>query len=249
MDLFGIESAQQTTPLFKLGRVNQQAADTTKNVEAADTHNDVRDSIHDAVRESINMGGGHFVHAYREESRYIAGLKAGLALENSFLDQMQAVVSKYRKLVELSGDPSYAKDAVEAVNSIVEDEVKDTNNEKLEEAREDIEEKADEAMATESQKVLENETSPQEALDESLDEAAPEAQAEAEGEQSVGEQSVTEPEPNAEPVAAAPETDQPQAAATLEAAAAQEAANGQEAAAPQKAYGDAPAVTSIDLIV
>jgi hypothetical protein len=236
MNLFGIESAQQTTPFFKLGGVNKQAADTTESVETADTHK--------AVRNSINLTGGHFVHDYREESRYIAGLKAGLALENSFRDQMQAVVAQYRSLVELSGDPSYAKDAVKAVNSIVDDEVEDTNSDQLEDIREDIEEKADEAVKPESEKALENETSPQEALDENLDEAAPEAQTEAEGEQS-------ETEPNAAPVAAAPEADQPQAAAVAapEAAASQKAYSGQEAAAAQKAYGNAPTEPSIDLMV
>ncbi|WP_419784830.1 hypothetical protein [Pseudodesulfovibrio sp.] len=249
MDLFGIESAQKTTPLFKLGRMNQQAADTTKSVEAADTHNDARDSIHEAVRDSFHMSGGHFVHAHRKDSRYIAGLKTGLALQNSFRDQMQAVVSQYRKLVEMSGDPSYAKDAVKAVNSLVDKEEGDRNSDKLDEIKEDIEKKADEAMATESQKALENETSPQ-TVDESLDEAASEAQAKAEG-----EQSVTGLEPDTKPVAVAPETDQPQAAAAQEAAsgqeaaAAQEATSGQKAAALQNAYGNALAVTSIDLMV
>ncbi|MEZ7196895.1 hypothetical protein [Pseudodesulfovibrio karagichevae] len=240
MDLFGIESAQQTTSLFKLGGVNRQAADTTKSVEAADTHN--------AVWDSSNIMAGHFVHAYREESRYIAGLKTGLALQNSFRDQMQAVLSKYRKLVELTGDPSYAKDAVKAVNSIVDNEVKDTNTEKLEEAREDIEKKADEAMATESQKALENETSPQEALDKSLDKAAPEAQPEAEGKQSVTEPVAAASETGQPQTTAAPEADSGQEAAAPEAAA-PEADRGQETATPQEAYGDVPAATSIDLIV
>lgn len=236
MDLFGIQSAQQTSPLFKLGGANRQAADTGESVEPADKHI--------TVRNSVSIMAGHFVHDHPEESRYVAGLKTGLALQNSFRDQMQAVVSKYRSLVDLSGDPSYAKDAVKAVNSIVDDEVEDTSSEELEELREDIEEKADEAMTTESQEVLEDETSPQEALDESLDEAQPEAQTEAEGEQSVTEpESNAEPEPNAEPVAAAPESGLPMAAA------AQEAYSGQEAAAPLEAYGNAPAATSIDLMV
>ena len=239
MDLFGIERAQQTTPLFRLGGVNRQAAETTDNVEAADTHK--------AVRKSTSIMAGHFVHAHQEESRYIAGLKTGLALQNSFRDQMQAVVSNYRKLVEMTGDLSYAEDAVKAVGSIVDGEEEDANSEKLEEIREDIEEKADEAMATESQKALENETSPQDALDESLDEAAPEAQAKAEG-----EQSATVPEPNAEPAAAAPKTDQPVAAAPETGqiqATALEAYSRQEAAASQGPYGVAPAAASINLMV
>ena len=253
MNLFGIDSAPQRTPLFKLGGVNQQPVDTTENGEVADTHS--------SDRKSINIMAGHFVHAHREESRYVAGIKAGLALQNSFRDQMQAVVSQYRKLVELSGDPSYAKDAVKAVNSMVDDEEEDANSEKLEEIREDIEEKAEEAVAPESQKALENETSPQEALDESLDEVEPEAQAKAEG-----EQAATDPDPNAAPVAAAPGTDQPQAAAPGTAQpqdvaqetdhprvaakeTAQSQAAAQEAYSVQGAYGKTPVATSISLMV
>lgn len=228
MDLFGISFEKTPLTGFSLAGAVQPAAKEPAAEGIA------VEPPRTAMR--TNLMAGNFVHANREESRYVKGLKAGLATQNDFLNKMQSVVAGYRYLVELSGDPSYSKDAVKAVSSIVDDEVKDTNTDKIEEMREDIEEKADEAVAPESEKAMENDASPQEALEDSLKEAEPDTQAE-------GEQAVTEPDTAAEPVIAAePKTGQPEATA-------QAADTGQEAATRQKAPGDAPAMPSIDLMV
>lgn len=248
MDLFGISHGTTSSTGFTLAGSVRPAAK-----EPADEGTAV-ESPRPSMR--TNIMAGNFVHSNREESRYIKGLKTGLATQNEFLNKMQSVLSDYRHLVELSGDPSYSKDAVKAVSSMVENEVKDTNTEKIEEMREDIEKKAEEAVAPESEKAMENDASPQEALKDSLKKAEPETQAKGEqapteGEQVVtepetpteGEQAVTEPETPVEPVIAAdPTTGQPKVAA-------QTADTGQEAAARQTAPGNAPARPSINIVV
>lgn len=244
MTLFGIDSSQQGTPLFRMAGTGQQTRATAEPATQTVEESTVASS-------GTSIMAGHFVHAFRQESEYITGLKAGLSAQNNLMTKMQSVITGTRNVMDLTANAmalqgkemTYAQQvllgekAADDVKTIVEDEVADTNGEKIEELREDIEEKAKEAVASESQEKLENETSPQEELEDSLDETAPEAQAEAEG-----QEAVTEPEPNAEPVAAAPETDRTEAAAPTD-------ETGQGTAAPQEAPGEAPATPSIDIIV
>lgn len=243
MNLFGIDLSQHASTGFEMAKLNRPAANESDagdpvadnpaaepSVAAAPAAPPSRTSL------SSSMMASNFVHTGKEESRYITGLKKGLAMQKSFMDQMNAVVAGYRYLVEMSGDPSYSKDAVKAVSSMVEDEVKDTNVEKLEDIREDIEEKAEEATAPESEKVLEDDVTPQEELDEALDEATEETKAED------GTLAAAAPEAGTETKTA------PAEGGDKKETAAPEADNVQDTG-PTESSATAPQAPSVDLIV
>jgi hypothetical protein len=179
MKLFGIDFSSQE----RVGLSMTIGGQRTPSRGAAAVP-DITDTLNSrSLRPDDNTSGGHFVHAVRERSVYINGFLKGLELEKSFANQMRSVVAGYNNLVELTakakalaGDKinnidreRIGKEAADHVKTVIDDEVSDTNNEKLEDIREDIEEKADEAVKPESEKALENETSPQEELEETLD--------------------------------------------------------------------------------
>ena len=136
---------------------------------------------------SESMMASHFVHAGRRQSEYVSGMMVGLDLQNQFATQMQSVVAGYRDVANLTAMAKALQGkeidnadlnligtkAAEALEDVIDAEVSEKNAEQAEELRQDVEEKAEEATASEIEKVLENETLPQEALEEDLEDAAP----------------------------------------------------------------------------
>jgi hypothetical protein len=180
MDLFGIDFS----PIKQTGlslAIDGQAVPSRSGADAAASPLPSPDII--TKTSAPTAAGGHFVHAGSNRSVYISGLLKGLELEKNFANQMRSVVAGYNNLVELTakakalaGDKinnidreRIGKEAADHVKTVIDDEVSDTNNEKLEEIREEIEQKADETVKPESEKALENEPSPQKELEESLD--------------------------------------------------------------------------------
>ncbi|WP_338669857.1 hypothetical protein [Pseudodesulfovibrio methanolicus] len=178
MQLFGIDlSSQEKTGLsMSIGgqRASSEAPPSAPIPDAAYTQK---------ALAADNTMTGHFVHAGRKQSKYITGLMMGFELEKTFSNQMRSVVAGYNNLVDLTakakalaGDKinnidreRIGEEAADHVKTVIDNEVSDTNNEKLEDIREEIEEKADEAVKPESEKALENTTAPREELEKSLD--------------------------------------------------------------------------------
>jgi hypothetical protein len=244
MSLFGIDFTQQTAPRgFTLAGAARSADGNASTAEAAAPESGTASSTPETSRSkgvslsSENMMASHFVHAGRKQSEYVSGMMIGLDLQNQFATQMQSVVSGYRDVANLTAMAKALQGkeinnadlsligtkAAETMEDVIDGKVSEENAEQAEDIRRDVEERAEEATASESEKVLENETSPQEGLEQSLEDA-----------ESVGEDGETAAPAEAEDggIKAAPEGD------------------GSESAEPGAgAEESAPPLRSLDILV
>ena len=187
MNLFGIDITQQTAPKgFSLAGGVRPADRGGVKPEATPVAPEPSRSTGVSLSNE-NMMASHFVHAGRRQSKYVSGMMAGLDLQNQMATQMQSVVAGYRDVANLTAIAKMLQgkeitnadlhligsDAAEAIEDVIDAEVSEKNAEQAEELSRDVEEKVEEVMASEIEKVLENETSPQEALDKDLEDAAP----------------------------------------------------------------------------
>ncbi|MEF2232022.1 MAG: hypothetical protein V3571_13910 [Pseudodesulfovibrio sp.] len=180
MNLFGIDFTHQSSTGFSLSGAAARSANVA--AQASEPAASATASL-----SSENMMASHFVQAGRKQSKYISGLMIGLNVQSQFANQMQSVVAGYRNVLALTSEVKSLQGeemtnadlyllgmkAAESVGDVVDGEVTEKNAEQAEEIRQDVEERAEEATASESEKVMEDETSPIEELEENLEEAAP----------------------------------------------------------------------------
>ncbi|AMK12418.1 hypothetical protein [Pseudodesulfovibrio indicus] len=193
MNIFGIDFSQQSTALFRQSqpaRADAASPDAVSNGAASPEAAPGAPETRPTPARKVNLLAGNFVRSgERTDSRYISGVKAKLHDQANFLTQMQSVVAGARNVLGLMSELAarngeevpYAEmvligqKAADDIKTVIDDEVSDTQAEKLEEMRDEIEEQADEAVAPESEKVLEDDVSAQEALEESLEDVDPTA--------------------------------------------------------------------------
>ncbi len=253
MNIFGIDFSQQSTALFRQSqpaRDDAASPDAVSNGAASPEAAPGAPDARPTPARKVNLLAGNFVRTgERTDSRYISGVKAKLHDQANFLTQMQSVVAGARNVLGLMSELAarngekvpYAEmvligqKAADDIKTVIDDEVSVTQAEKLEEMRDEIEEQADEAVAPESEKVLEDDTTPQETLEKSLEEGEEPTAEEAPTETAppVAE-SATEPTPTGETVLAADRS-------------AEDAESGQ--APPAESPATVPQAPSIDLIV